>query len=119
MLLNDRGKALRGARVLVIGAAYKGGVEDARESPAVRIMADLAGRGTRVTYHDPLVAEIRTGGRTQRSARMTPERLRDADLVLILTPQVGVDWRLVEREARLVFDCCNALGKRNGKVVRL
>jgi UDP-N-acetyl-D-glucosamine dehydrogenase len=119
MLLNDRGKALRGARVLAIGAAYKGGVEDARESSAVRIMAELAGRGTRVTYHDPLVPEIRIEGRTQRSARMTPERLRAADLVLILTPQVSVDWRLVEREARLVFDCCNALGKRNGKVVRL
>jgi UDP-N-acetyl-D-glucosamine dehydrogenase len=118
-LLNDRGRSVRGARVLVIGAAYKGGVEDARESPAIRIMADLADRGARVSYHDPLVPEISVAGRTRRSTAMTPDRLREADVVVILTPQVGVDWRLVEREGRLVFDCCNALGKRNGKVVRL
>lgn len=83
------------------------------------MLASLARRGARVTYHDPLVDQIVLGGSPQSSIPLTPERLRDQDLVLVLVPQQGVDWEVIAREAPLIFDCCNVLGKRNDKITRL
>jgi nucleotide sugar dehydrogenase len=119
LLLNDRGKALRGSRVLGIGAAYKAGTEDTREAPGLKVLSELARRGAAVSYHDPLVPETAVNGGRLRSISLTAARLRRQDLVVVLTAQTGVDWGLIEREAPLVFDSCNAFGKRNGKVVRL
>jgi UDP-N-acetyl-D-glucosamine dehydrogenase len=118
-LLNDVGKAIRGARILGVGAAYKGGTEDVRGSPALKVLSALAGRGAEVSYHDPLVPEADVGGSVLRSVPLDEDHLRTQDLVLVLTPQVGVDWDLVARTSRRVLDCCNALGKRGGSVARL
>jgi UDP-N-acetyl-D-glucosamine dehydrogenase len=118
-LLNDVGKAIRGARILGIGAAYKGGTEDVRESPALKVLSALAARGAEVSYHDPLVPEAAIHGGVLRSVPLDEGHLRAQDLVLALIPQVGVDWDLVTRASRCVLDCCNALGKRGGSVVRL
>jgi len=118
-LLNDRGKALRGSRVLAIGVAYKAGTEDVRESPSVKVLDELAERGAKVSYHDPFVAEVRLRSRSLRSMSLTVSSLRKQDLVLFLTRQEGVDGHLIVREAPLTFDCCNALAKHSSKVVRL
>jgi len=118
-MLNDRGKVPKGARVLGVGVAYKGGTEDVRESPGVKVLAALDARGVKISYHDPLVDSLQIGKRTLRSAALTPELLHKQDLVIVLVAQEGVDHHLIGVEAPLVFDCCNALGKRNGKVVRL
>ena len=118
-LLNDHGKAVRGSRILGIGAAYKGGTEDTRGSAALRVLSILAGRGGDVTYHDPLVPEVEVGGSMSKSVPLTAKALRGADVVCALVPQVEVDWDLVAREAPLVLDCCNALGRRRAdNVVR-
>src|SRR5919109_2399349 len=118
-LLNDRGKAVRASRVLGIGAAYKGGTEDTRGSPALKALSILAHRGAEVSYHDPLVPEATVEGRSLRSAALTAETLRRQDLVAVLIPQAGVDWDLVVREAACVLDCCNALRRKGGTVERL
>jgi UDP-N-acetyl-D-glucosamine dehydrogenase len=118
-MLNDRGKVPRGARVLGVGAAYKGGTEDVRESPGVKVLAALDARGVKVSYHDPLVKNLQIGKRNLRSASLTPEMLRKQDLVIVLVAQESVDQQVIANEAPLVFDCCNALGTRNGKVIRL
>ena len=118
-LLNERSKPVNGSRILGVGIAYKGGVEDTRGSPGIRILRDLAEQGAKVDYHDPLVPEIEVLGRRARSVPLTPKVLRRQDLVLVLVPQAGVDWDLVAREAPLVFDCCNALRRSGGRVVRL
>jgi UDP-N-acetyl-D-mannosaminuronate dehydrogenase len=64
LLLNDQGKAVRGSRVLGIGAAYKAGIEDTRQSATLKVLEGLQVRGAEITYHDPLVPAIELGGPT-------------------------------------------------------
>lgn len=118
-LLNDMGRAIKGSRVLGLGVAYKGGTEDTRGSPALKVLSLLEKRGAEVAYHDPLVSEVELSGRTVRSVDLTAEALRGQDLVVALIPQTGVDWDLVAREAPAVLDCCNALRRRGEGVSRL
>jgi UDP-N-acetyl-D-glucosamine dehydrogenase len=109
--LNDRGKALRAARVLVLGIAYKKDVDDVRESPALRIIELLKDRGAEVSYHDPYIAETHRMRRYDLGLRSTPlsdEALRTADAILIVTDHTAVDYARVVREAALVIDTRNA-----------
>ncbi len=119
LLLNDCGKAVRGARVLGIGLAYKQGTDDRRESAGIKVMGALARRGARISYHDPLVPAVSIEGQTFTSAPLERELLKRQDVVLLLVRQLGVDWNLIAEEAPLVFDSCNAIGKRNERIHRL
>jgi UDP-N-acetyl-D-glucosamine dehydrogenase len=118
-LLNDIHKSVRGSRILGIGAAYKGGTEDTRGSPALKVLSVLAARGAEVSYHDPMVAQAEIHGRALRSTPLSPETIREQDLIVILIPQVGVDWDLLVREAQCILDCCNALRRKGATVRRL
>jgi UDP-N-acetyl-D-glucosamine dehydrogenase len=106
--LNDRGRALRGARVLVLGVAYKRDVNDARESPAVEVIEELEARGARVDYHDAHVPEISCGGRRRRSVPLDEPTVAAADCVLVVTDHGGVDYKEVVAAAGLVVDTRNA-----------
>lgn len=119
LLLNDTGRAIRGSKIVGIGMAYKGGTEDTRESPGLKIFDSLARRGAVLTYHDPLVPTVSVNGTTFDSVPLSEEALAEADLVVVLVSQTGVDWDLVAAKSQLVFDCCNALGMRGGNVHRL
>ena len=119
LMLNEAGKSVNGASILGIGVGYKGGTEDTRESAGLKVLATLQQRRANVTYHDPLVPETIFGGQTYRSKPLTNEMLRSQDLVVVLVPQTGVDWEMLEREAPMILDCCNAFGKKNDKVTRL
>ncbi len=99
--LNDAGLSVKGARVAVLGVAYKPGVGDLRESPALKIMALLGELGANVCYHDPHVPALAEFG---LSCRPLEELVTDADLVLIVTAHPGVDHDLVAKRARLVLD---------------
>lgn len=118
-LLNEDGKAVKGSRVLVLGAAYKPGVGDCRDSPSLDIMHLLAEDGAAVEYHDPHVPKVSAGGRTWRSAPLTDARVRRADCVAILTAHPGLDYARVCRLARRVFDARNATRGLKGRVERL
>ncbi|HXH82983.1 MAG TPA: nucleotide sugar dehydrogenase, partial [Candidatus Tectomicrobia bacterium] len=120
--LNDRGRAVRGARVLVLGVAYQADVADTRDSPALEVLAGLARRGTHVAYHDPHVPHVvLPGGARLESLDGAALDLRAWDAVLILTAHAGTDWARVVREAPLVVDARNATGRlgRAPNVVRL
>jgi UDP-N-acetyl-D-glucosamine dehydrogenase len=119
ILLNEEGKAVRGSRVLGIGAAYKAGTEDTRGSPGRKVLQILAARGAEVAYHDPLVPRLELDGTTLRSVPLSPEVLRQQDIVAALVPQEGIAWDVVAAESPLVLDCCNALGRRAGRIVRM
>jgi UDP-N-acetyl-D-glucosamine dehydrogenase len=84
--LNDRGRAVRGARVLLCGVAYKPNVSDLRESPALVIFEDLQSRGADLTFTDPHVDSVTVGDYVYRSAAWTHETVRAADVVVMLTP---------------------------------
>jgi UDP-N-acetyl-D-glucosamine dehydrogenase len=121
--LNHRGKALKGARILILGVAYKRDVGDTRESPALEIMQLLQKNGSRVAYHDPFVPVFSANGVLLRSTGLQPARIRRADCVVIVTDHQSVDYEGVIRHARLVFDTRNALRRfrnRNpSRIIRL
>src|SRR5438128_3442834 len=108
--LNDRGRALRGARVLVLGVAYKPGVADTRDSPALEIIDSLRAKGAAVAYHDPYVPSIAVGAATLESCAWRDAGLASRDVVLILTAHAGYDWGAIVRHAPLVIDTRNATG---------
>lgn len=102
--LNEQGKPLRGSRVLLLGVAYKAGIGDWRESPALRVVELLVRRSADVEYNDPRVAAFQHGGVEYRSVELTTERLRAADCVAVLTAHAEYDWEWVVAEASLVVD---------------
>lgn len=107
-LLSDRGKGLRGARVLALGVAYKKDIDDPRESPSAEVIHLLHLRGADVTYHDPFVPVFTEHGLDMTSEPLTKAALESADLVLILTDHTSVDYAQVVRESSLVLDTRNA-----------
>ena len=108
-LLNEDRLAVNGARILVLGAAYKADVADVRESPALEVIRLLADRGGDVQYHDPHVSELTLdAGRTYKSVELTDERLQGSDVVVILTDHTSVDTERVVAKAPRVFDTRNA-----------
>ena len=107
-LLNEDRLAVNGARVLVLGVAYKRDVSDMRESPALDVIRGLVARGAEVAYHDPHVPECEIDGHLHKNVELTDERLRSSDLVAILTDHRAVDYGRVVRESGRVFDTRNA-----------
>jgi UDP-N-acetyl-D-glucosamine dehydrogenase len=104
-------KGLNGARVLVIGAAYKKNADDTRESPALRIIELLEGRGAHVSYHDPFVPTIgatRQHGALAGRSSVSLNRAADYDLALIVTDHDGIDWQALVAAVPLVIDTRNA-----------
>ena len=109
--LNERRCALRGARVLVLGLAYKKDVDDLRESPAVVLIEQLRRRGARVDYHDPYIPSThpqRQHDLRMKSVPLSARTLSRYDLVLIATDHSGFDWPFIVRHARLILDTRNA-----------
>jgi len=118
--LNDDRKAMNGARVLLLGVAYKKDIDDVRESPALSIIDRLRSKGCDVRYHDPFVKELRfddahtTGsGDPLDSVELTDEEIKQSDCIVIVTNHSAVDYQRVVNLAPLVVDTRNAL---NGDV---
>jgi UDP-N-acetyl-D-glucosamine dehydrogenase len=117
--LNEHAKALKGARVLVLGVAYKPDVGDVRESPSLRVMAALARRGAKLSFHDPFVDAIDLDGRRLQRTALTPRAVAGADLVALLTPHSSYDLEWLARSAALLFDARHAIEGDPGNLVRL
>ena len=110
--LNDESKSVRGARILVLGLAYKPGVDDTRESPSFELIEQLRARGAEVAYHDPYVTKSprkRDYDLRMESEPLTARSLSTADAVLIATNHDAVDYGLVARHATLIVDTRNAM----------
>ena len=113
--LNDRGKALKGARVLVLGAAYKKDTDDPRESPGLEILEDLIQKGARVDYSDPHLARlpvVRRHSIDLASVELTESALRQYDVVLLVTDHTRFPYELIFRSASLIVDSRNAFRAR-------
>jgi UDP-N-acetyl-D-glucosamine dehydrogenase len=110
--LNERGKALRGARVGVLGVAFKPNVRDARNSPAADVLAGLTARGATVVYHDPHVPSFRDGAGTTYESQLLDDVLT-ADAVVVVTAHRAVDMDDVYRRADLVVDTVNSSSGRD------
>ena len=118
--LNDERKAVNGSRVLVIGVAYKKDIDDCRESPALHILDRFFAKGADVSYHDPFVPSIEVAAGTMESVAFTPETLKAADVVVIVTDHTTVAYSDVLEHADLIVDFRNAMkGVEDAKIVRL
>lgn len=120
--LNQRGKSIRGAKILVLGIAYKKDIDDQRESPALKIISIFQKKGARVSYNDPYVP--RSAGHREypglslRSVALTPKRLRTCDAVIIATDHSVYDFDSVVRHAPLVVDTRNAVKRKRRNVIK-
>jgi len=122
--MNDRGKTLKGSKVLVLGVAYKPDINDVRESPALDVIGLLQNRGARVSYHDPYIPHIyhEYDGWEMDSIEDVMTGVKEADAVVIVTNHKVYDYGAIVDAAKFVFDSRNALGKLakgNPKVERL
>ena len=118
--LNQRRKSVRDARIHVLGVAYKPGVNDVRESPALNVMRLLHAKGAVLSYSDPYIAAIRDEELTLDAIPPDDRCLDGADCVVILTNHPDFDYAHVARRAGLIVDTRNALqGIAGGEVVRL
>jgi len=120
--LNQGRRCLNGARILALGVAYKRGVGDTRESPALEVLDRLRERGAELAYADPYVPSIVVGGNTLKAVEPSDEEIGAADCVLILTDHPEFDYRRVVEVARLVVDTRHAtrgIAAPPGRVVTL
>ena len=122
--MNDRGRALKGSKVLVLGAAYKPDIDDVRESPALDVIGLLKKKGAEVEYHDPYIPHIHHeyDGWQMDSVKDMMIAVREADAVVVITNHKVYDYEAIVKEAKFVFDSRNATRKIadvGEKVVRL
>ena len=120
--LNDLGRAVKGSRILVLGAAYKPDIDDLRESPALDVIGLLRKKGAEVSYHDPYIPLIRHDGWVLHSVSDYLVEAGAVDAVVIVTNHSVYDYTALLQAARLIIDTRNALkthGKKVARVVRL
>jgi UDP-N-acetyl-D-glucosamine dehydrogenase len=117
--LNQRKKALNGARIMLLGVAYKKDIDDLRESPALTIIELLHKEGAEVTYNDPHIPSIGKGRKYDLQMKSLPlDRLQEYDCVLIVTDHSSYDYRRIVEESQLVVDSRNATrGIRSAKIL--
>jgi UDP-N-acetyl-D-glucosamine dehydrogenase len=99
--LNDVSKPIKGSKIAILGVAYKGGIGDIRESPALRIIDVLRTRGAELVYHDPFVPELRKQG---LASTPLAAALEDADAVVLVTAHPDIDHHQIARDAALFVD---------------
>jgi UDP-N-acetyl-D-glucosamine dehydrogenase len=118
LALNEQGKSVKGARILVLGLAYKPDVDDVRESPSLELIEKLEHLGAKVDYNDPHVPathKMRRHDLKMMSVALTSEALREYDCVLIATHHSAYEWQMVADNAQLIVDTRNATKNVKGR----
>ena len=118
LALNDRGKAVKGAKILILGLAYKPDVDDVRESPSFELIEKLEHLGAEVDYHDPHVPathKMRHHDLQMKSIDLSPAALKTYDCVLVATNHTAYDWQQIADNARLLVDTRGVTRNLKGK----
>ncbi|MBN1224507.1 MAG: nucleotide sugar dehydrogenase [Candidatus Aminicenantes bacterium] len=120
--LNERGKVIRGAKVLILGVAYKKDLDDQRESPSLKIISLLRDRGAKVDYNDPHVPHTSGHrdypGLKMSSVKLSEDKIRMYDAVIIATNHSEYDYDWIVRNSFLVVDTRNAVKKKYKNVIK-
>lgn len=119
MLLNEKGKAVKNARILLLGVAYKKDVNDERESPSLKIIRLLEKNKANVIYNDPYIKEVSVMGKRYLSRKLTEKILKWADIVVILTDHSAYNWDYIVKHSALVFDTRGVLHPLQKKNVEI
>lgn len=127
--VNRNEKSIKNARILILGVAFKRDIDDARNSPAERIIELLLHKGATVTYHDPHVPQFSVGGdvflKEKQSVEwvaLTQENIANADCVVIVTNHSGLDYQWIAHHSKILLDTVNATGnfcKNMDNIIRL
>ena len=118
--LNTHKKSVNGSKILFLGVAYKPNIDDARESPALEIMHITSKKGGIVTYHDPFIPEVRMHYDTMLSSvALTPDLLREADVVVLTTNHSVFDVSFIQQNANLIVDLRNMILEKNENINKL
>lgn len=120
--LNERGKTVKGTKILVLGLSYKKDIDDQRESPALKIISLLQNKGIYVAYNDPyalVTSEYRDyPGLKLRSVKLTEKKLKSFDAVIIATDHSSYDFDWIAKHSHLVVDTRNAIKKKRKNVIK-
>jgi UDP-N-acetyl-D-glucosamine dehydrogenase len=120
--LNERGKPINKAKILILGIAYKKDVDDQRESPSLKIISLLQKRGARVSYNDPYVPESKGHrdypGLELYSIPLSAKKLKGFDAVIISTDHTSYDYDWIVKNADLIIDTRNAVKKKRKNVIK-
>lgn len=109
-ILNRHKKAINGAKILILGVAYKQDIDDYRESPAIRVISELEKVGANVEYYDPWVAQYKENGETVEGLKeISPSIISSYDLVMVTTAHSNIDYEMVQKNAKAIFDTKNAM----------
>jgi len=109
-VLNKNKTAMNGAKVLVLGVAYKADIDDYRESPALNVIDHLNQQGAETTFYDPFVPEYKHKGEVHTGEKeLTDEMLKNADIVMICTAHSNFDYNKIQKLSKAVFDTRNAM----------
>ena len=121
-ILNRFEKSLKGSKVLVVGVAYKQDIDDYRESPALEVIEILKASGAEVAYYDPWIPQYKYHGKiTKGMTEITPEQVAGYDLLMITAAHSNVDYEMLQKYAKAVFDTKNVMkavaGRENIEVL--
>ncbi|MBE3128287.1 MAG: nucleotide sugar dehydrogenase [Actinobacteria bacterium] len=113
-------KSLNGAKVLLLGVAYKKDINDIRESPALEIIKKLEEEGVVISYYDPYIPEFTSTGKEYKSLKeLTAEDIIEKDIIIITTAHTKVDYKMVAQNAKAVFDTRNTIKDNSENVEKL
>ena len=106
--------------MLIVGVAYKKDIDDLRESPALEVLKKLEEEGAIVSYYDSYIPKFKNNGKEYKSLKELSEKeLKEKDIVIITTDHSAIDYEMVAKNAKAVFDTRNAIKDNNKNVERL
>ncbi len=119
-ILEGKKKKLENSKILIVGVTYKKDVKDLRKSPPLRLIELLEQRGVKVSYSDPLIPYLKIGSIDLQSVVLNEKNLSSFDIVVVATDHSDVNYKLISKSAKMIFDTRNVFsGVKNKKVIRL
>ena len=113
-------KSLNGAKILLLGVAYKKNIDDLRESPALKVIEKLEEEKAIISYYDPYIQKFINNGKEYKSLnKLTAEELEEKDIIIITTDHSAVDYEMIIKNAKIVFDTRNVIKFKNKKIEKL
>lgn len=117
--LNRHSKSINGSKIIIIGVAYKPNIDDARESPAIKIIDELISKGGIVSYFDPFIPQLKTESGILESIDLSNDLLNESDCIVITTNHDSLDINRIVNESKLIVDLRNAIKIPSDKVYKL
>ena len=117
-ILKEKKKTLKAAKLLVIGATYKKDVKDLRKSPALKLIEILQEQKSEVSYFDPIIPYLNIGKINLISIKLTPSAVSEYDCVVIATDHTKVNYKLILKHARMIYDLRNVYGHLKHQKIR-